>query len=438
MSNLPRAAILAPMRWSQIYLWTTFGLFLLSPLSDKVENVTILIAFIAYVFGSFYIGYVFACANRQVVRKDLRERPPRKQLQRIRLTILAGSLYFAVWGVNQMIDFGAQSFGDIAESVLNPGAAYGAKFSVYERRHAANEVNPITQVLILLSIIYSLFLPLLLIYWRFLSPIARLFAASSICIYIVSFLAIGTQKGLGDVLLLSLAGLMVLLNSGSATLSRSAKKKILASVTLSALVLSLYMMLNQGSRAQEFGLSESLMFGAVSNSYLATLVGESAALGLFSLAGYPSHGYMGLALDLEIDFVFSWGAGLSQAFESYRAQYLGGESNVLLTYPFRAESVTGWPSGMYWSTAFPWFASDLTFLGCGPLMAFAGFLFAKTWIRSISGHTDFLALAALGQFFIFVAYLPANNQVLMQRQGFWVVLTIVGFKVLKVLQRRRR
>jgi hypothetical protein len=119
-----------------------------------------------------------------------------------------------------------------------------------------------------------------------------------------------------------------------------------------------------------------------------------------------------------------------QAFESYRYQYFGGESNLLLTYPYRTEAVTGWPAGMYWSTAFPWIASDLTFFGVFPFMFLIGMLFARTWVRCLK-TLDIISLAILGQILIFIAFLPANNQVLMSRQGFLSVVTLTIIVVLR-------
>ena len=63
-------------------------------------------------------------------------------------------------------------------------------------------------------------------------------------------------------------------------------------------------------------------------------------------------------------------------------------------------------------------------------MLFLGFAFARVWLSSLR-RMDLFSIAALGQFFLFIAFLPANNQVLMQRQGFWVVVTLLIVAVLK-------
>ena len=123
------------------------------------------------------------------------------------------------------------------------------------------------------------------------------------------------------------------------------------------------------------------------------------------------------------------------AVESYRYQYLGGEDYRLLTYPHRTEAATGWPAGMYWATIFPWLASDLSFFGVPFLMFALGFVFARVWMGCL--FTDsVLPPAALGLFAVFIAFIPANNQVLMQRQTLWAVLSLIGLWLIGVAWKR--
>jgi hypothetical protein len=46
---------------------------------------------------------------------------------------------------------------------------------------------------------------------------------------------------------------------------------------------------------------------------------------------------------------------------------------------------------------------------------------------------SYLAVAAFGQMLIFVAFIPANNQVLMSRQGLWILISIFILWFLKKL-----
>lgn len=432
---IPKKVRMLPIRYAQIYLWTTFCIFLTSDFIGQLENITYLVFFIAAAYSMLYLGYLFGIKTKKDVTYSL---PGRRatELKLVRWIVIAGSLYFFVWGVNQIIDFGGRGLGDVLASIINPGASYKAKFDVYEYRLNTGAVNRITQVLILFSFIYAIFIPILVFYWRSIDVKWRVISVISVLIYVASFLYIGTQKGLGDVFLLLIAGGAVLLGSSHVSVRRTAKRKIAAIVVLVFSFAFFYMAYNQSTRATEFGISESFMFGDVSASWLSEVVGEPMAFGIYSILSYPSHGYAGLAFNLNQDFLFSHGAGFSPAFESYRLQYFGGNDNFYLTYPARTEVVTGWPAGLVWATAFPWIASDLTFAGAAIFMFFIGFLFARAWLRCISKQ-DILAFAILGQIFIFIAFLPANNQVLMGRQGLWVVISIVAMFVLRKLYRRK-
>lgn len=418
-----------PIRVSMCYLLGTFILFLTSNIFSDTPNPIYLITFVLLAFAALWSGYVLGvrtCTRRWICIKDTTSSEERK----INRFVLMGSCYAIIWGVNQIIDYGGTDPLQVLDAIVNPGAAYSAKFEIFERRELNQEVNRITQILILLSVIYAMFFPAIILHWTRLEGKIKFISVVAVATYVLSYLFIGTQKGLGDVLIFALAGWSVKQALKQEISPQRLSGKNILAIALVGAVAFIYMAVNQASRAAEFGLTTTLLAGDVSKTYLAEIFGQPFALGVYTLIGYPSHGYFGLSQSLTADFVFSYGAGISQAFESYRYQYFGGNQNLLLTYPFRTELLTGWPAGMYWSTAFPWFASDLTFPGVWVLMLFLGFAFARVWLSSLR-RMDLFSIAALGQFFLFIAFLPANNQVLMQRQGFWVVVTLLIVAVLK-------
>jgi hypothetical protein len=428
-------AKLFPIKYSMIYLSCSFLLFVFSPLSSSVDNIVELSAFVSLSYFLFFLGF-FVCVvpKRNVVSNS--QFALRNGGWFVRVLIAVGGLYHFVWGVNQIFDFGGGGVADVVERIFNPGESYKDKFAIFEDRVNEGRVNIITQVLVVLSILYGSFVPLLVLYWRDLRFGLKLFSVSALFVYIASFLYIGTQKGIGDVLLYMLAGWSILLCSGKLMLSKADKTKILTLGLLVFLVSFYYMAVNQASRAVEFGISQSLMFGDTSGSWLAHWFGEYLAYGIYTVLSYPSHGYLGLSHNLGQEFYFSYGAGFSQAYESYRYQYFGGQSFFDLTYPARTEVATGWPAGMYWATVFPWLASDLSFPGVFFFIFLIGFIFGEIWLSCIT-RLRFLSVVALGQLYIFVAFIPANNQVLMQRQGLWVISTLVVFWLIGLFARKK-
>lgn len=417
--KIPRAVLMRPIVYAQAYLWTTVALFMLGPLFPEVENKLVLLVFLVLCYAMLFLGYWLGVSTK----KNKFYYPIQGvSVRRARNVVVLGAVYFVVFGINMMLDFGIDSPAELAGALLNPGAAYSAKFEVFAAREETGSVNRITQVLILLSLVYALFIPVLVVYWYSLKKTIRYFSLFAVACYLVAFLSIGTLKGVGDVLIFLAAGGAVLLGRGALLLTVKQRRRILVACLVLSSLGFVYGAVSQASRAEEFGITENKLIGDVSETMLAKVAGRSLAQGFYTILAYPSHGYYGLSLGLRHDFVFSKGAGFSPAFESYRRQYVGGVSNSELTYPARTEWADGWPAGMYWSTAFPWFASDLTFPGVVVLMGIVGFVFSRLWIACV-GHARLLSLALFGQMLILIAFLPANNQLFMQRPSIWILLS---------------
>lgn len=432
--KIPFAVQMRPVRYATIYLCGTFALFLFGSLRSEVSGLSILTIFVALSFAALYFGYWLGIRTRKERHYPSvsRRSAPRK----VRLVCWVGAAYFAVFGLNMLLSFGYTAPMEVLDAIMNPGASYRAKFEIFAEQQRYGDVNRITQLMVIFSVIYAMFIPVMVCYWRLIPRFLRWASLASVMVYVVAFLAIGTMKGVGDTFLLALAGASVLLGSGTLVLSREHKLRIAGVIGVLVVAMAGYMVGNQSSRAGEFDKTGSMIVGDVTDTALADLIGDSWAYGVYATLAYPSHGYAGLALDLQQEFVFAKGAGLSPAFESYRLQYLGGQDNSWLTYPARTEIATGWPADRVWSTAFPWFASDLTFPGVIFLMGLVGFLFARVWLSCII-NGDLLSLTVLGQLYIVIAFLPANNQLLMQRQGLWICASLLAWAAMRFLARVR-
>ena len=360
-----------------------------------------------------------------------------------KLLILIGCAYFAIFAINTMMEYGADSISTVISRILSPGEAYKSKFDVYKEFQHLDRVSFVGQILILLSFIYACFIPLLVSMWDEIPRKIKYIALSALGLYILSFLFIGTMKGIADVFIFVVAGGAVYfakkrLRGYDTNLPRHRKKRtrVIFPIILFASAILTYMVISQIKRAEEFNIIESPIIGDVSNSFIGQIFGNQIAYGVYTVLSYPSHGYLGLSHNLGQDFEFSYGAGIAPSFESYRYQYLGGADNNQLTYPFRTEAATGWPAGMYWATIFPWLASDLSFFLIPPFMFLLGYWFNRVWTSCLVGNSV-LSLTALGQFFLFIAFIPANNQVLMSRTGLWTLFTLFALWVAKHLFLKR-
>ena len=85
----------------------------------------------------------------------------------------------------------------------------------------------------------------------------------------------------------------------------------------------------------------------------------------------------------------------------------------MYTYPARA-GVGGFDALVNWWTAFPWLASDLTFVGALVYMFFLAMLYGKCWIQTVK-YNNPLSFIVLYLLTIEYIFLIANNQLFVQR-----------------------
>lgn len=414
----------APLWIAVVWMLGTFAAFWLTGLSAKVEDPWRLTGFVSAATGMFALGYwckIQACPQELLV-------PGSREGRQVRSRRLIGwsAAYFIIFGITQMGEYGATGVGDIVTHVQDPGSSYQAKFAVYEQAAATSQVSPVMQVVTLAGGLYGVLCPLLVLYWRRLHLGLRVAGVAGLVTYAGFFLFIGTQKGLGDLIVMVLVGVLAgTLGTWWVRNPTTRQRRTTPYVAAVLVAFVLYMVSAQAGRADQFGSR-----GVVPpNPTVVRLVGDRTAIGVASVLFYPTHGYLGLAYNLGTDFQWSCGLGSSSVVASYAGQYLGVQ--VPGTYPVRTEVRTGWPAGMYWATAYPWLASDLTFPGVVLAMGLFGWLFAHMWVRGAMMR-DRLALVIFGQLAIAVAYIPANNQLWISRP------TTIGFVTLLALYAVRK
>lgn len=420
-----------PLRVALVWLIGTYAAFWTTGISAKVDDPMQLHMFIAATVGTFTLGYAIyikRCPKTFTV--------PENRWDNIvagRRLVLAGAGYLAVFGAIQIVEFGATSVGSVLSRIQTPASAYQAKFGVYAVQQAVERVSAPMQVVTLAGVLYGVAAPLLVVYWRQLSLAFRLAGIAGLTIYGLFFLFIGTQKGLGDIVVMLLAG--ALAGTGGTWWTRraagSGSRRALRYAALALVAFLVYMISAQAGRAQEFGTRHITPPSPV----IAAVIGDDLATGVAATLFYPTHGYLGLSYNLETPFAWSGGLGSSSVVASYAAQYFGVAAPD--TYPVRTENRTGWPAKMYWATAYPWLASDLTFPGVIVLMGLFGWLFARMWIEGAIMR-DNLALVIFGQLAIAVAYIPANNQLWISRPTTIGFVTLLLIYVVRAIRRSAR
>lgn len=404
-----RRDLYAPLRYGCLWLGVTYVAFLLVGQVAEVPDLFKLTAFVAATIVCFFVGYwLRAKRYRNATATATAPTITGQEIREARTIVTIGGLYFFAYGVSMLIEYGAEGLGGLVTALTNPGSAYSSKFDVYAEQLATGRTNSVVQVLTLLAALSTPLIPFLLLYRKHLTIGNWFIAGIGLSAYVVYFLYIGTLKGLGDLVMFTLTALLVLSKAGWAPrteLASRPKKIVFPALVMLSLFVG-YMAFAQASRITEFGLETR----SAPNPIVSAVVGEDLARGVNAVSFYPTHGYLGLAQNLDTPFEWTKGLGASRALDSYWDQYVGDTDAGLMTYPARTESRTGWPAGLLWATIYPWLASDLTWAGAAAFMGVVGWWLARFWYEAAFCRSR-LAMLLLCQLALLIAYVPANNQI---------------------------
>lgn len=143
------------------------------------------------------------------------------------------------------------------------------------------------------------------------------------------------------------------------------------------------------------------------------------------LSGYLTQGWYGLSLAMQLPFEWTYLFGNSYSLMVIYEKFLGGESLLASSYPYRVGSVFDWGESK-WHSWFTWFASDFSFSGVLFLAFPMGYIYAVAWKESIFYSNPIsifmFALLSLG-----LVFLPANNQLLHTPEGLLVFILAMFF-----------
>jgi hypothetical protein len=417
----------APLKLATGYLVGTFALFLSLGRAAESPDLVRLTLFVLAAVTALCLGYV------AYVRQQGGRRPAPVQAlasERVPRPLVAiCATYVLLLGIAQLGLIGVSSPAELLYAVTHPGERY------FHQLQQEGQFSRPVQVLTLLAVLYPLLIPLAVCFWARLGRPLQLYVLVSVATYALYYMAIGILKGLGDMLVWWAASYLLLL--GYRSLRRGRSRRVGRTgrwrhvLVCAAMMLAFvgYMSFNQIDRARSTGQGVAV----AGNPVVARLVGDDLAAGLTVTLSYPTHGYLGLSHNLSVPFKWTRGVGASPALGSYLDQYTDIDPRYSERYTARTEAATGWPDGMYWSTIFPWLASDLTYPGAVAFMALIGWFLAKFWLEAIR-QRRILSMALFCQLALLIVFVPANNQLGQTRPA---LIAFVSLCALSVLDRVR-
>jgi hypothetical protein len=434
-------AVWAPIILLELYLGFTVFVFFFGPVHWDVPSVPKLLAFLVINYASLWLGYSWGTsaglrAARPFRTSEFEKLPsPISHLITISMVFCIFSTLIRVYAIRG-------SFEVVLSTFLSPGEAY-RESQLIAQMDRDGEVMTIAgfswafRISTLLAVLNSIYFPLALSCWNKLGIQQKLLFFVALASTIVFAVGLGAQSGMGFLVFASLpVVLQKLYVSGrlrtppafSAAHAKTGWNRL--SVRLLAVTMVCALMVTvvvfQADRLEATGRdldAVDVLGGPFATPSDRWPTGDRFSYGVAMMFLYVSHGYEGLALAMEQPFEWTYGLGWSRALQVLLHDYLGGPDLFDRTYLARSEVQSGWPVQTWWSTIFPWIASDTTFYGTVFVMVLIGFVIGRLWVDAIATENP-VAFAVLAQLFILVFMFPANNALAQTLDGFFALVGV--------------
>lgn len=391
------------IKYISYYFIGTVIFYFVGPIQWMTPNPLKLILYLSAILAALFMGFTFYYKKKHTIsRVDYISENTivyylRKMLW-VNLIISGLYLYRNLHGLTLSID-------NIILWIMNPSSQYMDKFG--------HSVSAFGQIVAQLMTLGSFFLwatiPFGVIFYKKLSKSYKFIFIINVIVELLRWVAMGTNKGIIDFILVLFCLLIYKFFSGEKRISIATKTKyyIIAGVLLVG------------------GLSyfNSNIGGRVNNNYkyfLGNLGGNQLDENNILLKSFPfieelivySHsyftqGYYGLSLGLEEETVPMYGLGNS-VFIMENVQEIFNVDLFQYTYMHRIQ-YKGWDEKSVWHSCMLWFANDVGFIGSFFVFLFWGYYIGFVVYGMFRRNKFFFPLFCMMMQFVF--YLPMNNQI---------------------------
>lgn len=311
---------------------------------------------------------------------------------------------------------------DVEFGLLNPGLAYT---NSNELRASDRPELVVEYIRILISPLLFSTLPLLVFFWERICAIKRLLCVIYIAYFICIYISIGTNKLIADFV-------FIVLFTYAYKVRKVNLKQLFRGIICASIAAMLFLMFfinTQTGRMGEGreGYMPNLALAADYDNVFLTFVPDEMRGGFSSFLSYISQGYYALNLVLFENFDFTYGLG-SSVFLTQNIQKFGiGDRVYYDTYVYKLAKF-GWDPEVYWSSAYVWLASDLSYVGILLLFFAIGYLIKRLEMYII--YEDPASLILLVILALGIVYVPANNQLLQTGESFFCLFGSILYFIL--------
>jgi len=448
----------APILVLESYLAFTVFLYFFGPVQWDIPHPSKLLLFLVVNYAGVYVGYYLG-VQRGVGALRAGQWTRGVGLVRMRpylLHLINFSMAFAIVSMMSRLFVVRGGVAEVISTITSPGEAYiqAQLIAQMDRDGLAMPIQQyswIFRISTVLAVFNGLYLPLAVACWRWLPRYSKLVFWLTVCCSLVYAIGLGAQSGIGFMLFSIFPVILFkvfaerkpirVLQGPQLTVRRPRSTGRLILITsLSVMLLFATVAFFQVDRAETSGANLSSgdalvgSFGTPVTRGFPLFEDGRLGFGVVMACKYVSHGYTGLALAMELPFEWTYGLGWSKGLQVMVRDYFGGPDLFDRSYLVRNEEINDWPALWWWSTIFPWIASDTTFFGTVLVMLLVGFGLGRLWTDIIVSG-DPLGFALLGQLFVLVFMFPANNAL---AQSMDAVFAFGGGLVVYFLGRRWR
>jgi len=373
-----------------VWLLSTIFLFEFGPYSYPVKNKNLLYFYLSGVHLALFMGYIKGTKTRMLdhIRKY-------KVKEILNFFMIGSALYLLVnlpYFISSIPNIFSVIHGNVS-TVRNAYLMRGGQWKDY--------------ISIFLFFFNNTFLILTIYYWESTNFLIHCFFIIDFILNLLSSIAIAGRSGAFCALVLITISLIAAYFSGN--LKKSVLKFLLVFSLFFAFCL-LYFNFIASSRIPigAYVTRSPLPVGELNTgSILFRVIPEFIHPLVFAGIQYFSNGYYGLSLCMEKSFIgIAFGAGQSMFLTRNFARFFNFNYIYYLSYPYRL--VMEGNFGGADVTAYPWIASDVTFIGSIFVLFILGYLLALSWKEVLVKPNPF-AVVAFVTLSTTIIFLPMNS-----------------------------
>ena len=393
MMNNMNKVLMYPFKLVFAFLIFSELLFFFGPVKFECNAPVLLMVYLLIVNFSFWLGYKTGLRN--FTPSYFKFKTSTIQIFLILGLILSVFRLRTMWSSHGL----AISINTLISGIINPADTY---FS-----DAVNGPENSGTLSLLLSPIMWMALPLGVYKWKALSPLYKAITILTILVQVISWLGIGTRKGLFDIIVIIL---FISIAANTSILTDPKKRKRFVRFVVAGAILFVFYFVFSNLSRYGLGLGEINDFNmrAEIRPFYSEKLPTWLLVTLVSITGYLCQGYHALSMALSLGFLPPAFMG-SSWFTMVIAQKFG--YNPMPDTYMAALEPMGIDPSINWHTIYVWLANDVTFIGVPLIIFLIGYFFSKTWADCVYGNND-AAVSLFALFLIMTFYFYANNQVI--------------------------